>query len=171
MKKYIFFGKDIIEIIPFLEICIGLLLLMLKIRSIYVYNEFLYSIPEGLKELIDYELMRYGDVLLWSVSIFAGCSYWVNKKVYWIFSSVFLCILFVKVGLSLWFYDIRFIPIVVYILSIYIFVFFLMVQIKLFQIKEIKTTFIGRNVKLLSIIVSFIACFIYWYLDVIYPFL
>lgn len=171
MKKHIFRRKDITEIIPILEISIGFLFLILKIRNIYLYNEFIYSIPEQLKELISYEFMRYGDILLWSVSIITGCLYWVNKKVYWVFSSAFLYMLFLKVGLSLlWFNDIRLIPIIIYIFSICVFILFIMAQMKLFKIKDIKTILIDNNVKLLSIMVSFILCFIYWYLDVIYPF-
>lgn len=172
MRNKLLLSKKIKELIPVLEICIGSIFLILKVRNIYLYKNFINSIPEGLFELTNYELMRYGDLLLWGISIFTGCSYWINKKIYWVFTNTLLCVLFLKIGLSLlWFNDIHLTTILTYILFIYISVLFIIIQISLYRIKEMKTIFKSNNIKLLSIIVSSSNCLLYYYFEVTYPFL
>jgi hypothetical protein len=170
MKKHLFKRENIIGIIPILEICFGLIFLILKIRSIYRYNTFINNLPEGIKDIIDYDLMRYGDALLWTICLLTGSVYWLSKKVYWILTQTFFCLFLLKLELSLlWFYDLYLVPAVIYTLSTCIFFLFIVIQIKLFKIKEIKGVLITNKVKLLGVAVSLIACVIYCFFEVIYP--
>jgi len=169
MRIYIYEKDNNSELIPVLEICYGLLFLILKIYDIYEFNKFLNGTPQELLQLVSYAPMTYGDILPWTVSIFAGSFYWVNKKIYWMLTTTFLCLMFFKVELSLiWHFNDRLIQIIIF--SLFILYLFIKMIIKLFNIKEVKSTIITSKIKLSGIALSIIACFIYGYLEIINPF-
>lgn len=171
MNRKIYLEKKAIVLIPILEIVIGTALLILKIQNVYNYNEFLNNTPKGLLELVEYEIMRYGVLLLWSITILTGCSYWINKKTYWILTQIILCMALFGIGLSLlWFNDIRLKPIFGCLLFLAIFYFFVKIEIKLFNIKDIKSIPINFKIKVVGIVSAIITCVTFFYLEIYLPF-
>lgn len=161
--------KNSIErILPILEASLGLLFLILKIYETYSYHIDLNNIPEGLKNLLDMELMRYGDILLWSICLVTGCTYWIckSKKTYCVLSVVVICLLILKFGISITLLYHQY-PII----NFYISMLFALLYI-IFKIRQISALLksIKYKIALVCATVSIIACLFYWYLEACLPF-
>ena len=89
------------QLIPYIEIIIGIILL-----SIEVYDYFtLYSMAEvdamygGIVDFYKYKENTYCPAFLWTILTLTGISYWISKKMYWILTQTFIILLLLKATL------------------------------------------------------------------------
>lgn len=163
-------NKNIYRLISFLEIVLGLILLILKINDICSLIKSINNIPKEFQMLISFVPIECGDILLGSILLLAGISYWINKKIFWALSLVSLVLFLLKFILFL-VYDLSLIPIIVFILAVCCFLLLVKIgiKIKLLKVEHIESTIINSRTKILTGVISFICCFIYW--DINYGFI
>lgn len=166
MKIPSFLQKNAIKLLSVIELILGLGLLTEKIFYIYSFKKKINSLPEGLKEIICFSSMEYGDILLWLVLLLTGLSYWINKKIYWIFTKVFLVLILLKVCLPYCFmsYD----RISILVPPLFLLLLFVFIEVKLFKIKQIETVFIDYKTKISGIVVNIICSVLYCYLELMF---
>lgn len=150
-------------LIPYIEIIIGTILLSLEVHDYMT----LYSMDEadklfgGLVDFYKYKESTYNQAFLWSILIFTGISYWVNKKLYWILTQTFLLLVLVKVLLPFYAIFIELNPIPFYIFPTLYIVLFIWIETILFKIKQIESTPVNSQTKLLGIAIGLLCCIVY----------
>lgn len=155
--------KDKTILIPYIEIIIGIILLSFEV---YDYCT-LYSIAEvdamygGIVDLCKYKESTYCPIFLWTILTMTGISYWISKKLYWSLTQVFILLLLVKTILPFYAIFIELNPIVFYILPLIYITLFIVIESKLFKIKQIASTEISFGIKFTGTIIGILCCFIY----------
>lgn len=154
------------QLIPYIEIIIGIILL-----SIEVYDYFtLYSMTEvdamygGIVDFYKYKENTYCPAFLWTILTLTGISYWISKKMYWILTQTFIILLLLKAILPFYAIFIELNPIIFYIFPCLYFALFIMVEMILFRIKRIESTNINTKTKMLGIGVGILCCIVYFLL-------
>ena len=81
--------KNILKLIPYIEIIAGVIFLCLEIHD---YRT-LYSMAEadamygGLADFCKYKENVFCPAFFWIIVILTGLSYWKNKEIYWILTQ------------------------------------------------------------------------------------
>ena len=108
------------KLIALFELIAGIILLSFEIRDFI-------TLPEDPKQLFVMALFKYKEdtyylLYLWTIMLFAGGSYWINKKLHWVLNQMFLATLLVAITLSSyfivppwWYWSIHQIPILFYL--------------------------------------------------------
>lgn len=86
--------RIIFRLLPYIQICSGLILLILEIRDFITLPtvklaEELYG---QLVSLIKYKDTTYWLIPLWMLLLYSGISYWINKKLYKIPTILFIAL-------------------------------------------------------------------------------
>lgn len=155
--------KDRVILIPYIEIITGTILLSLEVHDYMT----LYSMDEadklfdGLVDFYKYKESTYNQAFLWSILIFTGISYWVNKKLYWILTQTFLLLVLLKVLLPFYAIFIELNPIPFYIFPTLYIILFIWIETILCKIKQIESTPINSQTKLLGIATGLLCCIVY----------
>lgn len=90
--------KNILKLIPYIEIIAGVIFLCLEIHD---YRT-LYSMAEadalygGLADFCKYKENVFCPAFFWIIVILTGISYWKNKKIYWILTQALVFMVFLE---------------------------------------------------------------------------
>ena len=90
--------KNILKLIPYIEIIAGVIFLCLEIHD---YRT-LYSMAEadalygGLADFCKYKENVFCPAFFWIIVILTGISYWKNKKIYWILTQALVFMVFFR---------------------------------------------------------------------------
>ena len=131
--------KNILKLIPFIEIIAGIIFLCLEIHD---YRT-LYSMAEadamygGLADFCKYKENVFCPAFFWIIVILTGISYWKNKKLYWILTQALVFMVFFRAMFPFYAIFIELNPVVFYILPLLYSTVFFVVERKLFKIKQI----------------------------------
>lgn len=153
--------KKITQLLPYVEIVVGIIFLCFEIRDYMT----LYSMAEadklfgGLVDFFKYKESTYSQFFFWGTVTLTGISYWVNKKLYWVLTQNTIFILFSKLGLP--YILIYLAPVTVYIVPLIYLALFIWLQIKLSKINKIGTTVVDKQTKTVGIISGVLSWFIY----------
>ena len=164
MRSNIFFRKNMFKLISILEISLGLILLIFEIQSIYYRLNILNDLSYGLKQLVSYEPIQFGDLLLGIMILFTGLSYWIDKRIHWIFTQITLSLLLFKVWLPYYIYFGVQNPITIYIPPILFTLLIIYFEIRLLNIKSLESIVINNKIKLAGMIVSILCSILYFLL-------
>ena len=147
----------------FFELIVGAILLLHEIRD-FVRLPTTTEVWEIIT-LFKYKENTYSLLYLWTILLFAGCSYWINIKLHWVFNQILLITLLFAVFLTpeyiltLHFSRIIFAPFLVVILFIWI-------EIRMYRKSYLKKTGIENKMKWLSIFLGLISSTIFYFLVV-----
>lgn len=168
MKKQATVKKNILKLVPYIEIIAGIIFLCMEIHD---YHS-LYSMAEadalygGLVDFCKYKENVFCPAFFLIVVILTGISYWKNKKRYWILTQALVFMIFFRAMLPFYAIFIELNPVVFYILPLLYFTVFFVVERELFKIKQIdsvditvKTKFIGIGIGILCTIIYFLLFF------------
>ncbi len=131
--------KNILKLIPYIEIIAGVIFLCLEIHD---YRT-LYSMAEadamygGLADFCKYKENVFCPAFFWIIVILTGLSYWKNKKIYWILTQALVFMVFFRAMFPFYAIFIELNPVVFYILPLLYSTIFFVVERKLFKIKQI----------------------------------
>ena len=148
--------KNILKLIPYIEIIAGVIFLCLEIHD---YRT-LYSMAEadamygGLADFCKYKENVFCPAFFWIIVILTGLSYWKNKKIYWILTQALVFMVFFR-ALN---------PVVFYILPLLYSTIFFVVERKLFKIKQIDSVDITVKTKITGIGIGILCTIIYFLL-------
>jgi len=153
--------KKITQLLPFVEIVVGIIFLCFEIRDYMT----LYSMAEadklfgGLVDFYKYKESTYSQIFFWGTVILTGMSYWMNKKLYWVLTQNTIFTLFAKLGLP--YILIYLAPATFFIVPLIYLALFIWLQIKLSKINKIETIIIDKQTKTVGIILGILSWFIY----------
>ena len=154
----------------FFELIVGAILLLREIRDFIRLPKTteMHEIYGGIAELVDlfkYEESTYSLLYLWIMLLFAGCSYWINIKLHWIFNQILLITLFLVAFLTpeyiLSFYFSRFIATPFIVIAL-----FIGIEIIMYRKSYLKIIGIKNIMKWLSIFLGFISSIIFFFLAI-----
>ena len=124
--------KNILKLIPYIEIIAGVIFLCLEIHD---YRT-LYSMAEadamygGLADFCKYKENVFCPAFFWIIVILTGLSYWKNKKIYWILTQALVFMVFFRAMFPFYAIFIELNPVVFYILPLlYSTIFFVVVDV------------------------------------------
>ena len=146
--------KNILKLIPYIEIIAGVIFLCLEIHD---YRT-LYSMAEadamygGLADFCKYKENVFCPAFFWIIVILTGLSYWKNKMVFFRAMFPFYAI-FIELN-----------PVVFYILPLLYSTIFFVVERKLFKIKQIDSVDITVKTKITGIGIGILCTIIYFLL-------
>ena len=145
--------KNILKLIPYIEIIAGVIFLCLEIHD---YRT-LYSMAEadamygGLADFCKYKENVFCPAFFWIIVILTGLSYWKNKKIYWILTQALVFMVFFRAMFPFYAIFIELNPVVFYILPLLYSTVFFVVERKLFKIKQIDSVDITVKTKITGI--------------------
>jgi hypothetical protein len=151
------------KIIPLIEIFTGVILL---IREIYQMTV-LPSIHDSRYELVDffkYKENTYSLMFVWVILLLSGFSYWINRKLYWIFTQILLITIF-SIFLVPFCKNVDTVPIGWWIISIFTMLAFITIEVLLYRQKILENFNIDKKVKVTSIILGISSSIIYWIIE------
>lgn len=149
-------NKDIIIAIS--EIILGAYLIVCEIRN-YLKMPSIYE--QGIYELVDFFIYKedtYSLAFLWFVLFFSGCSYWLNKKTFWIFNQVFTITFFLSFVLLLRNHHISNAVYLIPLLLVF-------AEVNLWRQESINSKQINYKSFVLSVVLGLIFTLIYWLLN------
>ena len=136
--------KNILKLIPYIEIIAGVIFLCLEIHD---YRT-LYSMAEadalygGLADFCKYKENVFCPAFFWIIVILTGISYWKNKKIYWILTQALVFMVFFRAMFPFYAIFIELNPVVFYILPLlYSTVFFVGSSLSLVKTDDLFTCF------------------------------
>lgn len=165
MNKWLQLKKDKTKLIPYIEIIVGIILLGFEVHdycTLYSMNE-VDAMYGGIVDFCKYKEDTYCPVFLWTILTTAGISYWINKKLYWILTQVFILLLLLKAIFPFYFIFIELSSIVLYILPTIYITLFIAIEAKLFKMKQIASTEISFRTKSVGTIIGLL-CYILYFL-------
>ena len=158
--------KNILKLIPYIEIIAGAIFLCLEIHD---YRT-LYSMAEadamygGLADFCKYKENVFCPAFFWIIVILTGLSYWKNKKIYWILTQALVFMVFFRAMFPFYAIFIELNPVVFYILPLLYSTIFFVVERKLFKIKQIDSVDITVKTKITGIGIGILCTIIYFLL-------
>jgi len=151
---------------PLMEIAIGLTFLCIEIRDYLT----LYSFAEadqlygGLVDFVKYKENTYSEIFLWSILVLTGIFFWINKKIYWIFTQVFLLLFFFKIGLSVLAISLLGNVIIAFVIPLLYLFLLVWIEIRFLRIGQIEGIEISTQTKILGGVLGFLCCIGYFFL-------
>jgi hypothetical protein len=91
------------RLVASLEIVIGVILLIREIRD-FILLPTMTEVDKMFYDLVDFTKYRentYHLLYLWILFLVTGISYWISKKLYWIFTQILLITLFCAIVFTL----------------------------------------------------------------------
>jgi len=161
-------------LIAFFELILGAVLLAWEIRDFITLPSTteMDKMYGGLVDLFKYKENTYSFLFLWTILLFAGISYWINKKLHWTFNQILSITVFFAVefilGLVLLDAFVLFNPIA-FAVQIFLFVgtllLFIWIEKRMFRKIYLKNLKIGSQIKWFSIVLGIISAAIYFLIE------
>ena len=147
--------KNILKLIPYIEIIAGVIFLCLEIHD---YRT-LYSMAEA-----DAMYGGLADFCKYKENVFCPAFFWKNKKIYWILTQALVFMVFFRAMFPFYAIFIELNPVVFYILPLLYSTIFFVVERKLFKIKQIDSVDITVKTKITGIGIGILCTIIYFLL-------
>ena len=157
------------------QVIVGAILLVREIRDFIILPTTTEAdeMFGGVVDLFKYKECTYSLLYLWTILLFTGVSYWINKKLHWLFNQILIITLFSLAGLWLGlfiFFELfnRFelIPfIVVFLLFIVVLLLFVWLEIKMCRKSYLETIGIGSKMKWLAVFLGILSVAIYFLIE------
>jgi len=157
--------KNKAALIALFEILVGVILLIQEILD-FISLPTMIEVDEkwgGLVDMFKYKDNTYCLLYLWTLFLFAGGSYWINRKFHWIFNQILLITLLFATFLTTE-------SILPFFLSQFIFTSFFVallfgwLEVKMHRESYMETIGIGSRIKWISVFLGIISSTIYFLL-------
>jgi len=163
-------------LIAFVELIAGAILLIRELRDFVRLPKTteMYEVFGGIAEVIDlfkYQENTYCLLYLWTILLFAGITYWINRKLHWIFNQIVLMtMLFVAASeliIMLYFSILPILSVIAFLaVLIVVLLVFLWIWNRMYRKSYMKTIGIRSWKKWFSVCLGVISSTIYFFLKI-----
>lgn len=160
---------NILRIVAFIELSLGTILLSKEIMN-FIHLPTVQDIDKqfgGLVDLFKYKESSHKNFFLYSLILFTGLSFWINRKLFWVMTQVLFITLTFVIIVNLWFIDRVLTYVIVFLGILLLFAFINYLGIKMYNHSVTYKMGISKQAKFLSFIGGGLSCAIWlllqWY--------